>query len=180
MPVFAIAPSSLHRLRRRLDTSGDGVAAEILHHAGYSTGEALHQQWRNRIAARTGLDDAGRLDLRWFGPLLDELCIDLGWGSLAVTPIGNEALLIESGNWAEAEQGATARPACHFSCGAFAAFLSVQAGGPIAVIEVECRSSGDDACRFLAGSTAALAAVHDLVAAERPWRDAYLPELLPG
>jgi predicted hydrocarbon binding protein len=173
MPIFAIAPASLHRLRRRLDASGEGVAATILQEAGFATGEAMHERWRNRVAERTGLDDAGHLDVRWFGPMLDELCIDLGWGSVSVTTLDDSALLLEAGNWAEAEPASSTIPSCHFSCGCLAAFLTAQAGAPIAVLEVECRSRGDDACRFLGASTASLAVVYDLIAAGRSWREAY-------
>ncbi len=180
MPIFAIAPTSLHRLRHRLDASGEGVAARLLQEAGFATGEAFFERWRNRVAERTGLDDARRLDVRWFGPLLDELCIDLGWGSLTATLLGSRALLLEAGEWAEAEPGGAAHPACHFSCGCLAAFLTAQAGAPIGVLEVECRSRGDDACRFLAGSSASLAVVYDLLAAARSWREAYAAEELPA
>ena len=180
MPDFAISSDSLRALRRRLDAAGPGVAAEILHQAGLATGVALFDRWRNRVAERTGLDDAGRLDVRWFGPLLDELCLRLGWGSLTVTAIGERALLLEAGDWAEAEPGASALPGCHFSCGCFAAFLTAQAGAPLAVLEVECRSRNDGACRFLAGSAETLAAVYDLLAAERSWSEAFALEELPA
>ena len=173
MPVFALAPASIHRLRRRLDASGEGVASAILQDAGFATGEALHNRWKNRVAERTGLDDAGNLDVRWFGPMLDELFTDLGWGSVSVTMVGDTALLLEAGAWAESEAGATTLPSCHFSCGCFASFLTAQAGSSIAVLEVECRSRGDDACRFLAASAATLGEVYDLLAAGRSWRDAY-------
>ena len=35
-------------------------------------------------------------------------------------------------------------------------------------------------CRFLAGSAATLAAVYDLLAAGRPWHEAFSAEELPG
>jgi hypothetical protein len=179
MPHFLIAPASLHRLRRRLHDTAPAAAADMLQDAGFASGEALAERWRNRIAERTGLDDATRLDLRWFGPLLDELCVGLGWGSLSMTALGDRALLLEAGDWAEADPGSSDRPSCHFSCGCFAAFLTAQAGAPIGVLEVECRSNGAEACRFLAGSTATLAAVYDLLAAGRPWREAFTPDELP-
>jgi hypothetical protein len=151
----------------------------VLQDAGFATGEALFDRWRNRVAERTGLDDATGLDARWFGPFLDELCVDLGWGSITVTALGEQALLLEAGDWAESEPGTSEHPACHFSCGCFAAFLTAQAGAPLAVLEVECRSRNDDACRFLAGSAETLAAVYDLLAAGGSWREAFPVEELP-
>ena len=179
MPSFAIAPQSLHRLRHRLEAASASTAADILQDAGFATGEALFDRWRNRVAEHTGLDDASRLDVRWFGPLLDEVCVGLGWGSLTVTPIGELAVMLEGGQWAEAEPGSSEHPACHFTCGLLAAFLTAQAGAPMSVLEVECRSRGDVACRFLAGSTAMLATVYDVLAAGRPWREAFDPAQLP-
>lgn len=180
MPAFTIAAASLHRLRKQLDASGDGMASAVLLDTGHATGEALHAHWRRRIAERTGLDDAGNLDVRWFGPMLDELCRDRGWGSVAVTLVSERALLIESGDWAESDPATANAPSCHFSCGSFAAFLTAQADSPIGVLEVECRSCGDTACRFLASTPAALIDVHDLIAAGGSWRDAYAADELPG
>jgi hypothetical protein len=180
MTQFLIAPASLHRLRHRLSSAGTATAADILQDAGFATGEALATNWRHRVADRTGLDDPGRLDARWFGPLLDEFCVTLGWGSISLTPVGERALLLESREWAESEPGTTDHTTCHFSCGCFAAFLTAQAGGAIAVLEVECRSRNDSACRFVAGSVETLATVYDLLAAGRPWREAFTAGELPG
>lgn len=180
MSALMITAGSLHRLRRQLDAAGGGMAAAMLQEAGHATGEAMHEHWRNRIAERTGLDDAGNLDVRWFGPMLDELCVDRGWGSVTVTLMGDRALLLESGNWAEADPSSANAPSCHFSCGCLAAFLGAQAGTLVGVLEVECRSRGDAACRFLATSPASAIDIQDLIAAGGSWRDAYPADALPG
>lgn len=173
MPVFAIAPASLHRLRRRLERLGPVEAAAILHDAGFATGEALAATWQRRVADRTGLADAGALDTRWFGPLLDELCVVLGWGSLTVSVPGPSALMLESGDWAEAEPAAHGAPSCHFTSGCLAAFLTIQAGAPIGVLEVECRTAGHDTCTFIAAAGPTLAAIVDLQAAGGNWREVF-------
>lgn len=173
MDTFTIAPASLHRLAHELRTAGGATAARILHEAGFAAGEMLAARWRNRIAEQTGLDDAGRLDTRWFGPLLDQLCVTLGWGSLSVSEIDGAAVILESGDWSEASPGTATVPSCHFTAGALAAFLTGQAGAPMAVLEVECRSTGAETCRFLAGSPANLSLAWDLVAAGRDWREAF-------
>lgn len=173
MPDVSIAPASLHRLRRRLEQYGAGEGAAILHDAGFATGESLAAAWRSRVAERTGLDDPAALDARWFGPLLDELCVTMGWGSLTVTALGDAALLLESGDWAEADPHGGTGSGCHFTCGCLAAFLTAQAGDPIGVLEVECRTGGHDACRFLAGAETTLGVVVDLLAAGGDWRAAF-------
>jgi hypothetical protein len=179
MITFSIAPASLHRLRRRLLAAGPGVASAILQDAGFATGESLSTIWRARVTERTGVDDAGQLDAEWFGPLLGELCRGLGWGTLVTAPIADRALILASDDWAEAEPASAEYPGCYFTCGCLAAFLTAQAGVPLAVLEVECRSSGATHCRFLAGSGETLAAVYDLVAAGRNWREAFVPGDLP-
>lgn len=176
---FSIAPASLHRLRRRLVASGPGVAAAILQDAGFATGESLNTAWRERITERTGVADAGQLDATWFGPMLGELCASLGWGDLSVIAVGDRALLLSSGDWAESEPGSAEHPGCYFTCGCLAAFLTAQAGAPLAVLEVECRSTGAAACRFLAGSAETLAAVYDLVSAGRRWSEAFAADEVP-
>ncbi len=172
-PSLAIAPASLHQLRRRLLSAGTGVAADILQDAGFATGDGLFRQWQTLVVERTGVVDPGALDSIWFGSLLCELLESLGWGSLSTTPIGDEALLMSAANWMEAEVNASEHPGCYFTCGALAAFLTAQAGAPMAVLEVECRSCGDSQCRFLAGSAKTLAVVYDMMSAGAPWREAF-------
>ncbi len=153
-------------------TLDDLNVADILQDAGFATGEALATNWRHRVADRTGLDDPGRLDARWFGPLLDEFCVTLGWGSISLTPLGERALLLESREWAESEPGTTDHTTCHFSCGCFAAFLTAQAGSAIAVLEVECRSAGHERCRFLLGNADVMRFVYDEMEKGRSYTDA--------
>lgn len=173
MADVSIAPASLHRLRRRLERHSGGEGVAILHEAGFATGESLAAAWQARVSERTGLADPAELDARWFGPLLDELCVTLGWGSLSVTALEETALLLESGDWAEAEPQGGTGTGCHFTCGALAAFLTEQAGSPIGVLEVECRTAGHAACRFLAGAETTLGVVVDLLAAGGDWRAAF-------
>lgn len=173
--TFSIAPGALHRLRRRLLAAGPGVAADILQDAGFASGEALHAAWARRVTERTGLANAGDLDTAWFGPLLSDLCHDLGWGSVRTATVAGRAVLLSSSDWSEAEPGSTEHPGCYFSCGCLAAFLTEEAGATLSVLEVECRSSGASHCRFLAGSAETLAVVYDLIAAGGDWRTA-LPQ----
>lgn len=141
--------------------------------AGFVTGEALVDEWRERLHGRTGLSNAAGLDARWFGPLFGEVCTAIGWGALDVEAIGEQAILFRATDWYEAEPDSTEHPGCYFTCGCLAAFLTAQAGAPIAILEVECRSCGDTECRFLAGSAETLAAVYDIVAAGGAWRAAF-------
>jgi len=172
MPSLAISPTSLLRLRQSLSSVEPTAAAAILNEVGSATGEALSERWNAYLATRAQLSDASRLDQRWFGPLLDELLSTLGWGSVRVTELAGEAVRIESRDWAEAAPGTAESPACHFSSGALAAFLSSQAGVQLAVMEVECRSAGDSRCCFMATSTDLAALANEIVMAGGTWSDA--------
>lgn len=52
-------------------------------------------------------------------------------------------------------------PACHISTGMFADLFGRLAGAPVAVLEVECRSAGQERCRFLVGSPEVMNLVYD-------------------
>lgn len=173
MPTFSISPTSLVRLRNRLHSEG-GQSASVLTEAGAATGTALTQHWANWIRARTSLEDPGRLDRRWFAVLLEEFFRGLGWGSIRIADQRDTAMVLESSDWAEAVDDSEGQPACHFTSGALAEFLTGLADAPIAVLEVECRSAGDPGCIFLAGSAELVGAAADLLDAGGSWREALL------
>jgi predicted hydrocarbon binding protein len=178
MASFTLDPRSLHRLRDRLHQLEASDAPALLHDAGYASGELLAGRWLTRLNETGDLEDPGSLDTRWFGPLLSEITESLGWGTLSVESLGDRALLVESHDWAEAEGPPAKQPTCQFTTGALAAFLTSQAGAPIAALEVECRAAGSEACRFVAGSDEMISLVWDLMSAGRPWQDAF-PRPMP-
>ncbi len=147
--------------------------------AGFVTGEALVGEWREQLQRRTGLTSSAQLDARWFGPLFGEVCAAIGWGTVALEAIGEQAVLLSADAWYESEPDSTEHPGCYFTCGCLAAFLTAEAGAPVAILEVECRSSGDAACRFLAASAETLSSVYDIVAAGGSWRAAFTPPAAP-
>lgn len=173
MPRFTLDPRSLHRLRARLGKAGSPELLDALHDAGVASGDLVATRWREQLGGPGGLQEPEHLDTRRFGEMLTALCRDLGWGSLEVVMLGDEAVLLESSDWTEAEPGGAGQPGCRFTAGALGAFLTELAGAPLAVLEVECRSAGADRCRFLAGSPEMMALAWDLVSAGHSWRDAF-------
>jgi hypothetical protein len=68
-------------------------------------------------------------------------------------------------DWVEADpESSEARPSCFFTTGVLANLLGNVAGSNVAVLEVECRSTGHDRCRFMFGSAEALNALYSRVA----------------
>ena len=88
-----------------------------------------------------------------------------GWGKLNVMPLGEAVLALDSTDWAEAlDEPQGEYPSCHLSCGLLADFLGRVSQGQVAVMEVECRSRGDERCRFLAGAPETLSILYDRMA----------------
>lgn len=159
---LALPVTSLAALRSALESQvGADAAAQALRHSGHAAGDTLISQ-----LAQTSDPAADRHEqLRnvtgdTFWRRLSQLFATRGWGTLAHdTPhpgIGS----LESANWVEAVPGSAARPSCFFTTGMLANLLGNAAGDDIAVLETECRSRGDEHCRFLFGSPVALDALY--------------------
>ena len=153
---IAIPALGLTMLRQNLQREvGPLPAIHALHTAGFSTGQAIWEGLcRGSGQELPDLDDAG------FWPKLAAALGKRGWGTLTHRAVHAGVGLLDSSDWAEAV-GADGeqQPSCTFSAGMLSALLTGAAGGPIAVLEVSCRTRGDNLCTFAFGS---LATVHDL------------------
>jgi hypothetical protein len=126
-----------------------------MHHAGYEAGVSASEHL-NREAG----GDVRSLGTAAFWAQLSAYFEKRGWGSLEHRSPHAAVSLLTSTNWAEVMAGRP-RPegSCSFSSGFLSGLLSQLAGGAVAVLEVKCRSRGDDACSFAFGSETA---IHDL------------------
>jgi len=106
------------------------------------------------------------------GYALSEFFTSGGWGSVTLHPVGTGALALDSTDWAEAAPGTAQSPMCFFSAGMLADFLGRFADETVAVMEVECRSRGDERCRFLSATPQVLEKVYDEMTAGRSYADA--------
>ena len=72
---------------------------------------------------------------------------------------------IDSSDWAEADAAsAMPYPSCYYSMGLLSDFFGRTADAPLAVLEVECRSSGQPRCRFLVGSADVMLKLYERMA----------------
>lgn len=79
-------------------------------------------------------------------------------------------MAIDAPEWCEAEPDDNRElPGCHVSTGLFAGFFGRLAEAPLAVLEVECVSSGQGRCRFLLGSLDVLQYVHEAMGRGIPY-----------
>ena len=106
------------------------------------------------------------LDVPGFQTLAAEFFRIAGWGRIVIAPVGDVVAMVDSTDWAEADPlSALPYPSCHYTTGMLADFFGRTAAAPLAVLEVECRSSGSPHCRFLVGATEVMGHLYERMAA---------------
>lgn len=160
-PELALPVASLAALRRSLAGSvGADDAARALQAAGVAAGDALFHVLTHvpgAAAAAQPADWRERVFWRRFAELFEKR----GWGHLTQQLLHPGVGALDAFDWVEADPDVAARrPSCFFSAGLFANLLGRVSGEDVAVLEVECRSRGDERCRFLFGSPVVLDAVY--------------------
>jgi predicted hydrocarbon binding protein len=155
----------IHQLRASLERDSGLQAATHLQEAGFAGGEELYGAFAEWLKAELNVDPPSDLDVQFLGEVLSDFFSEQGWGKLNVMPLGEAVLALDSEDWAEAlDQPEGQYPSCHLSCGLLADFLGRVSNGSVAVMEVECRSRGDQKCRFLAGAPETLGVLYDRMA----------------
>jgi len=159
--MLTVTRASLLSLRAALLRSGDAQAAVTLQEAGYAGGAALFESFRAWLSERTHVD-IEQLDVDAFQHRASEYFSENGWGTLHVGTIDEVVATLDSPDWGECDVNLGAQqPSCHLTTGMFADLFGRLAGAPVAVLEVECRSAGQDRCRFLVGSPEVMDAVYE-------------------
>ena len=158
-------PRMLRALHASLATHAPDQMVAILQESGYGAGEGLFRSF-------TVANNPSELDADLLGDTLSEFFRTSGWGSLTITPVGTGALALDSSDWAESEPGTAQAPMCFFSAGMLADFLGRLSDETISVMEVECRSKGDERCRFLSATPPVLEKVYNEMTAGRTYEEA--------
>lgn len=155
----AILPAvALTFLRQALKKEAGALGAtHALHGAGFATGDEILKEFRRLLAH----ESAESLEQKSFWKRLSGFFSNRGWGSFTHERVHPGMAILTSDDWMEAdESGSEAQPGCAFTCGVLANVLSTLADGPIAVLEVSCRSRGDASCQFLFGAEEAVHEVY--------------------
>jgi len=153
------SPALIH-LRRSLERVSGAHAATLLREAGFASGEAMYRALCARVTAHYGLHRPQDLDAHHLALALREFWTATGWGTAGLTTLGPGVMALDAREWAEAAEGREEYPSCHFSSGMLADLFTRLGGIQAAVMEVECRTRGDDRCRFLVSSPALLTALY--------------------
>ena len=151
---IAVPISIFTSLRSALEKEAGALPTiHALHHAGYEAGAAA-------AASFAGADDVTGMEQSAFWAKFTDFFSRRGWGTLDRSGEHRAIALLSSPDWAEASLDAgDSDSTCCFSAGFLSGLLSELAGGPVAVLEVDCRARGNERCCFAFGSEVA---VHDL------------------
>lgn len=164
---------SIHSLRQALERDAGAQSAAWLQEAGFAGGETLYNAYCDWLGERYQVPRPAALDVRHLGETLSAFFRDMGWGSLNISPLAPAVLALDSADWWEADPVAGASfPSCHLSSGLLAEFLSRVSETTLGVMEVECRSRGDEQCRFLAGAPETLQILYGRMAEGAAYQDA--------
>ena len=170
--LVGLTRDALVTLRSVLFRDAGANAAAYLQEAGYAGGSRLYQAFVAWSAAH-GLPAPENIAAPDFERRAAEFFAELGWGAMAVSTLNNAVLTLDSTNWAEADPSSAMEfPGCYLSAGLLADFFGRIAGTPLAVMEVECRSSGGQQCRFLLGSSEVMQHLYDEMANGVDYREA--------
>jgi predicted hydrocarbon binding protein len=169
---LAIGRGALRQLHASLLSHAPDQAIGVLQEAGYAAGEGMYRAFAAWLPGHAGVDRPEDLDAEVLNEVLSDFFAHIGWGTVAIAPVGTGGLGVDSTDWAEAEPGSAQVPMCFFSTGMFADFLGRLSGEAVSVMEVECRSRGDERCRFLSATPETLQRVYEEMTTGRSYLEA--------
>lgn len=170
--MIAISRTTLAALRSILFRDAGPAAAGALQEAGYAGGEAVYESFRQWLR-KQGKAAPEDLDVDEFQRRASAYFREAGWGSITVGSMSEALATVDSPDWGESDPGANLdQPGCHVTTGMFADFFGRLSDVPLAVLEVECRSTGHERCRFLLGNAELLRSVYDAMEDGRSYEDA--------
>ena len=171
--MLAFTRASLAALRAALVRDAGPSAAAYLQEAGYAGGEQLFSSFAEWLSARGEATLPEDLMLEEFEARATDFFREAGWGSISIGSLGNAVATLDSPDWGEADDaGGHEHPTCHLTTGMFADFFGRVADHPLAVMEVECRSTGATRCRFLMGNPEVMEHVYDALAQGASYEEA--------
>ncbi|CAN5612405.1 hypothetical protein BH23GEM6_BH23GEM6_27010 [soil metagenome] len=161
-PLMRISAATLPALHRAIaDGRAPAEAARLARQFGFDSGEAFFEALRDWNADQMG-EPIEELSPDSFWETTATFFSSVGWGELTFERLHPGVGLLHSPDSAESQPNSGARhPACHVTTGILAHILSRVGGIDLAVMEVQCRSAGDEPCRFLLGGKEALQSVYE-------------------
>lgn len=169
--LVAMTRDSFLALRAAMFRDVGTNAAGLLQEAGFAGGQSMFEAFGQWLGAR-GLPSPDELPAAEFATRATEFFRDAGWGSIELGALESVAT-VDSTDWAEGDPGFPLDfPGCYYTSGVLADFFGRLAAAPMAVMEVECRSMGNDRCRFLIGSAETLQGIYEQMSQGTNYADA--------
>lgn len=170
--LSAIPRASLTTLRASLVRDlGDGFAS-VLQEAGFAGGASVLSGMRAWCGAN-GLAAPESLPYARFQQAAARFFSETGWGAVTLEQIGDTAVAFDSPDWAEADSAAAMPyPSCYYTAGMLADVFGRVADGQLGCLEVECRSTGAERCRFLLATPVVIVHVYQRVTEGVGYEDA--------
>ena len=166
--TVAMPVEFLSALHAAVSDSNAAVPPDAVRDAGFRAGAAMYDSFSTWLSYRGEYGPESLEDGR-FAALVSEFFAAAGWGEIAITSLSDAVVAIDSDRWSEAD---AAGGGCLVTTGIFSGFFGRLAEAPIAVLEVECRSTGESRCRFLLGSGDVLGYVHEAMGRGIPYERA--------
>ena len=165
--LIGLAHRTLRDLRLRVAAAGGG-GANALREAGYAGAGSLFD------AFETWLSDSGSmkaedLPIDEFSDSAAEFFQRAGWGTVSFRSLHDALAVIDIDGCWEAHLHGEGESGCHLTTGTLAGFLGCLADYPVGVMEIECGSSGNGHCRFLAGNAEMLEHAYETLAHGGQW-----------
>ena len=157
--MLALPRGAFARLRDLVWHATAEHAPGYLQEAGYGAGEQVYQGFVNWCAKHSyGVPES--IAAANFPKLAEWFFNELGWGHVSVGTIGNAVVTVDANNLPDV--GAQVQfPGCYMSSGMFADFFSRLAGAQLVSREVECRTIGNERCRFVIASAETIQHMYD-------------------
>lgn len=171
-----VGKNALYQMRAVLERETGPKASTLLREIGFAAGEALSQRFEAMVRENYNVGAASELDSTYLEEALNRFFTETGWGSVHLSELVPQVLALDSPDWAEAHSGGAQFPSCHFSCGALSDFFTRLGVARAAVMEVECRSRGEERCRFLIGSPDLLTYAYERMASGMNYQEAVSSE----
>lgn len=158
----------LDELRRSTHATTQPPAVEVVRDAGHAAGQALFDHFAAWLSDR-GEPTPEHVPSTRFDTLLREYFVEIGWGVLQLSSLGDAVMVLDASHWGEATEAGSG---CPVSTGLFAGFFGRLADAPLAVLEVTPGSATEGQCRFLLASVEVLNHVWEVMARGIPYEQA--------
>jgi len=165
--LIGLAQRTLRDLRLRV-AGASGGGPDALREAGYAGGTPLFDAFETWLSDQ-GSGRAEDLAIDEFSRQAAEFFQHAGWGMVSFRSLHDALAVIDIEECWESQLHGRGESGCHLTTGTLAGFLGCLADYPVAVMEIECGTSANARCRFLAGNADMLEHAYERLSRGEEW-----------